>query len=120
MGGPEKPLSELGRRAYVQYWAGTICRHILSVPKSRPMSVQSISEATYIVAEDVMATLKEMGILGRRDGMASKKKGSGLCVDRNAVREYMARHRINVKEPVVEEAFDLPDVSDESDMDESD
>jgi hypothetical protein len=29
LGGPEKPLSELGRKAYVQYWSATIARYIL-------------------------------------------------------------------------------------------
>jgi hypothetical protein len=31
LGGPEKPISELGRKGYKRYWAGEICRWILEL-----------------------------------------------------------------------------------------
>jgi hypothetical protein len=120
LGGPEKPLSELGRRAYVLYWAGMICRFVVGVPKGRAVSVQAICEATYIVAEDVVSTLKEMGVLERRGNVgAGKKKVSGAVIDKAKVREWMVRNKVSGRSPVVEEAFDLPDISDESEMEES-
>ncbi|KIW05557.1 uncharacterized protein PV09_03435 [Verruconis gallopava] len=120
LGGPEKPLSELGRRAYVQYWAGVICRHVLSLPKNKPVSVQDITESTYIVAEDVISTLKEMGVLERRNSIGTgKKKTSGAVINKSKIKEWMAKHRVNNKSPVVETAFDLPELSDEDEMEES-
>jgi hypothetical protein len=122
LGGPEKPLSELGRRAYVMYWAGMICRYILAQPKNKPVSVQALSEGTYIVAEDVVATLKEMGVLERRSSIvvAGKKKVSGAAINKGKIKEWMAKNSVSSRSPVVEEAFDLPDISDESEMEESD
>jgi GNAT superfamily N-acetyltransferase len=121
LGGPEKPLSELGRRAYVQYWAGMICRYILTLPKNKPISVQSISEGTYIVPEDVVSTLKEMDVLERRNsvGTGKTKKAPGAVINKAKVKEWMGKNRVSVRCPIVEEAFDLPDISDESEMEES-
>lgn len=132
-GGPEKPLSELGRRAYVQYWAGMICRYVVSLPKSaKVVNVAQISEGTCIVAEDVVGTLMEMGVLERRSsvgaGKGKKSIGGGgsasalgnAVINKAKVREWMVAHKVNPRSPVVEEAFDLPELSDESEMEESD
>jgi len=141
-GGPEKPLSELGRKAYVQYWAGMICRFIVGLPKNvKSVTPEVISEGTAIVVEDVIGTLREMGVLERRasaSGLGGKGKkslslGGGAAagatvvnplghavVSKARVREWMVRNRVSGKSPVVEEAFDLPELSDESEMEESD
>jgi hypothetical protein len=130
-GGPEKPLSEAGRRAYVLYWAGMICRFVVGLPKSvKVVSVQAVSEATYIVAEDVVGTLKEMGVLERRSSVGGKGKkslgvadaglGGNAVISKARVREWMVGHKVNPRSPVVEEAFDLPELSDESEMEDSD
>jgi len=130
-GGPEKPLSELGRRAYVQYWAGMICRYVVGLPKSaKVVSVEAISEGTYIVPEDVAGTLKEMGVLERRSSVGGKGKksisggpvgvGGNAVISKARVKDWMVRHKVNPRDPVVEEAFDLPELSDESEMEDSD
>lgn len=96
LGGPEKPISELGRKGYKRFWAGEITRWILEldVPKSSAQSiyatrhtrkekekdqdqgqegateqeglvvdVEQCSRGTWIVPEDCLAVLREMGVI---------------------------------------------------------
>ncbi|KAH9993459.1 acyl-CoA N-acyltransferase [Xylariaceae sp. FL0662B] len=107
LGGPEKPISELGRRGYKRFWAGEIARWLLSLelaPPSLPASgtgdgdgdgdgnvdgdvgggaggvengdgggggdgketlvdIETCSRATWIVPEDCLATLRDMGVV---------------------------------------------------------
>ncbi|KAI0202098.1 acyl-CoA N-acyltransferase [Astrocystis sublimbata] len=113
LGGPEKPISELGRKGYKRFWAGEIIRWILgldlpatlvdSVHTTRPtrreekdrgkdkvteqdecvVDVEKCSRDTWIVLEDCLAVLREMGVVedaglgfpgqkwdGERDGEA--------------------------------------------------
>lgn len=118
----------------MQYWAGMICRYIVGLPKSvKSVSVGAVSEGTLILAEDVVATLREMGVLERRasvGGTGKGKKSLGAAgaanplgyavVSKARVREWMVRHKVSPRSPIVKEAFDLPDLSDESEMEESD
>jgi hypothetical protein len=130
-GGPEKPLSELGRRAYVQYWAGMICRFVVGLAKAvKTISVEAITEGTYIATEDVIGTLRDMGVLERRANVSGKGKksiGGGVAdmggiavISKAKVRDWMMRNKVSPRSPVVEEAFDLPELTDESEMEESD
>ncbi|PLB53088.1 acyl-CoA N-acyltransferase [Aspergillus steynii IBT 23096] len=85
IGGPEKPLSEMGSRSYSRFWEERIARYILlrdaqsgdaqdspqqkqKTPKGtrkRPpheiMTVQDIGLATGMLTEDVITALKGMG-----------------------------------------------------------
>ncbi|KAI0179880.1 acyl-CoA N-acyltransferase [Hypoxylon sp. FL1284] len=96
LGGPEKPISELGRKGYKRFWAGEIARWLLLPPSSlRPdattgstssslpgeeelgwaaekqtdvgesltVTVDQCSRATWIVPEDCLAVLREMGVV---------------------------------------------------------
>lgn len=83
IGGPEKPLSEMGRRSYARFWEERIARYFLLGPpgsststdqaaagkgaKRRPvqeqMTVREISQATGMLVEDIISALKGMGIL---------------------------------------------------------
>ncbi|KAI1453908.1 acyl-CoA N-acyltransferase [Annulohypoxylon moriforme] len=92
LGGPEKPISELGRKGYKRFWAGEIARWLLGLDLSKPqkkdetvegeeevekegdtseergegeylISVDQCSKATWIVPEDCLAVLKEMGVV---------------------------------------------------------
>jgi GNAT superfamily N-acetyltransferase len=69
IGGPEKPISELGRRGYKRYWAGEIARWLLSLELSKGhgsdellVDVEDCSKATWIAQEDCLAILREMGL----------------------------------------------------------
>lgn len=67
MGGPEKPISELGRKGYRRFWAGEIARWLLSLERSTDereviIDVNDCSQATWIAPEDCLATLREMDV----------------------------------------------------------
>jgi hypothetical protein len=72
LGGPEKPISDLGKRGYKRYWAGEIARWLLSL---RPpvnneqgeeeeivVDIDRCSQATWIAPEDCLLVLREMGV----------------------------------------------------------
>ncbi|OTA92419.1 hypothetical protein M434DRAFT_396418 [Hypoxylon sp. CO27-5] len=81
LGGPEKPISELGRKGYKRFWAGEIARWLLSldVPSGTVteeeeegegtnggetlITIEQCSKATWIVPEDCLAVLREMGVV---------------------------------------------------------
>ncbi|KAI1757582.1 acyl-CoA N-acyltransferase [Xylaria castorea] len=96
LGGPEKPISELGRKGYKRFWAGEINRWILELDlpatatdsahtarstrrekekeKDRTkdkvkaqegfvVDVEQCSRDTWIVPEDCLAVLREMGVV---------------------------------------------------------
>ncbi|KAI3331051.1 acyl-CoA N-acyltransferase [Ustulina deusta] len=98
LGGPEKPISELGRKGYKRFWAGEITRWILELDESTPstesahatkhtrrerekekekdrrkdkvkeqegliVDVERCSRDTWIVPEDCLAVLREMGVV---------------------------------------------------------
>ncbi|KZF21786.1 hypothetical protein L228DRAFT_261915 [Xylona heveae TC161] len=112
IGGPEKPLSDLGRRAYLSFWSATIARLILSASPSSPQpkgkvaasepafSVKDISDITYILIDDIIATLKEMKLLGRE-----KRVDGSIVISKESVRQWANRNRIDLRNPVDPEAF---------------
>lgn len=88
IGGPEKPLSDLGQRSYNRFWAERIARFFLCTtkrggkkvdsenknpnspsnpPKKRPpresMTVEEIGLATGMLTEDVITAVKSMGVV---------------------------------------------------------
>jgi hypothetical protein len=82
LGGPEKPISELGKRGYKRFWAGEIARWLLSLAPSasKPpnpeeeqdtnqeqeietvVDIDHCSQATWISPEDCLLVLREMGL----------------------------------------------------------
>ena len=69
LGGPEKPISELGKKGYKRFWAGEIARWFLSLqgPEDEAgelvVDVEQCSEATWIAPEDCLAVLRDIGIV---------------------------------------------------------
>ena len=108
IGGPEKPLSEMGQKSYVRFWEERLARHFLThdceldhpdesqqqqpqqkqkaskgsrknYPQER-MSVQDIGLATGMLTEDVITTLKSMGTV-EPDTRSAKQKQAQLSAD---------------------------------------
>ncbi|KAI9827094.1 MAG: hypothetical protein M1826_006458 [Phylliscum demangeonii] len=103
MGGPEKPLSGPGRRAYLSFWAGAVARFVLSRPAGRSTTtVRAISDHTFIQPEDVIAALKEMAVVQRKPAAAGKQRRA-VRVDKSAVRDWARAHRVALT-PVVDPA----------------
>lgn len=63
VGSPEKPMSDLGQQAYKPYWASTIIDFLLGCPEESSLSVMDISKRTSIMADDIVYTLNQLGIL---------------------------------------------------------
>lgn len=99
-GGPERPLSALGRRGYVNFWCAEVCRFVLKSGTKRTVRIQDVSEQTYIMAEDVVAALKEMDVLEKR-----KTASGSAVVNKSRVRLWAERHGVSEKPFVDVEAF---------------
>ncbi|WYZ34135.1 hypothetical protein EsH8_I_000411 [Colletotrichum jinshuiense] len=76
LGGPEKPISELGRKGYKRFWGGEVARWLLSCPANGGaaaagrdadpallVDLEDCSRATWIALDDCLATLREMGVV---------------------------------------------------------
>lgn len=92
IGGPEKPLSVMGRRSYLRFWSERIARFMLGesadadgrkvfeegkkrrgrkcAVMKEALTVKEIEERTGMLAEDVVAALAEMAVC---EVMAAKK-----------------------------------------------
>lgn len=66
LGGPEKPISDLGKKGYKRFWAGEIARWLLTLNTEQGeetvVDVNECSTATWIAPEDCLMVLREMGI----------------------------------------------------------
>ncbi|KAK1829405.1 males-absent on the first protein [Podospora conica] len=70
LGGPEKPISDLGKKGYKRFWAGEIARWLISLPANDEgaedecvVDVAECSRATWIAPEDCLLVLREMGVV---------------------------------------------------------
>lgn len=102
IGGPEKPLSVMGRKAYVRFWSERVARFFTgmtadaegervfskvkrgkraAVPKE-VMSIKAIGDRTGMLAEDVIAALNEMGLcVPQKKGAKKVKQEEGKAED---------------------------------------
>ncbi|KAI9654608.1 MAG: hypothetical protein M1831_005369 [Alyxoria varia] len=104
LGGPERPLSESGKRSYEAYWAGAIARYILEREDQESTSVNDMSRATFITPEDIFNTTVRMGLLGRQNK-------NTFILSKVAVHDWMNRTRANITSPCAAEAFEFSDAS---------
>jgi len=102
MGGPEKPLSDLGALAYIHYWSQTLARTILSCPSKKTLTVQDLGQKTFIVPDDIITTLQAMDVMEQK-----KRGGAEFVINKAKVRAWVEKHRVDLKSPVDEEAFTL-------------
>lgn len=130
IGGPEKPLSQLGCKGYTRFWGARVARFILFGGRGKDagaggltMSVGEIARGCWMLSEDVVVALREIGVLGvgggggRRgvdrdgDGRRGADDGSGngngavVVVSKRKVREWVRENGVDLTPPVVEEGF---------------
>lgn len=60
LGTPEKPLSDLGKISYLNYWRTSILKVIKD---KKEISIREISEATHMTPNDIILALKESQML---------------------------------------------------------
>lgn len=99
-GGPERPLSAMGKKGYTTYWCGEVARFILACPKQKTVNIKDVSEETWILPEDVMAALKEMDVLETR-----KTASGSIVVNKSKVRSWAEKSKVNMAPVVDVEAF---------------
>jgi histone acetyltransferase MYST1 len=61
VGTPERPLSDLGKRTYLRWWLQKILRFLEE--RTGAVSIQDITNATFILQDDVKMTFEEYGLL---------------------------------------------------------
>ncbi|KAI4091814.1 MAG: hypothetical protein LQ344_003918 [Seirophora lacunosa] len=99
IGGPEKPLSELGRMGYLKFWQARVASAILAVKSKTALSVDEVAEACWMLAEDVVSAIEAMGVLGAR------RADGSFVVSKGRVREWVALNKVDLTPPVDEEGF---------------
>lgn len=83
VGTPEKPLSDLGEKLYLNYWSDAILTAISrAMDEGHRLSVDYLVQATCISQEDVYRTLRHLDLLpaasSSSDGTAGSKVGRRL------------------------------------------
>jgi hypothetical protein len=117
LGGPEKPISDLGKKGYRRFWAGEIARWLLEREEGEVVDVEMCSQATWIVVEDCLAVLRDMDIVeeaGSGPPRPGKKKEQiededavepeapvkdvpRVKVSKEAVRQWVAKNHISLE-----------------------
>lgn len=109
-GGPERPLSILGRRGYIVFWCGEVARYVMKAPLKKTVTIKDISDDTYILQEDVVAALKEMDVLEKR-----KTATGNVVLNKSKVRDWAEKHGLSEKPLIDIEAFVEEEEYDEDD-----
>ncbi|CAL3969745.1 unnamed protein product [Diplocarpon coronariae] len=130
MGGPEKPISELGMRGYKRFWGAEVARWLLERPEARQgkrgkreeVGVEVCSRETWISVEDCLGILRDMGIAERMGrGRSSESEEGGpkekekdkeknkemirVRIDKVGVRQWCEKMGIRLERVVSEEGF---------------
>ena len=104
---PTTALSDLGRLAYTHYWSATLARTLLAHPSKKTLSVVDLRDFTYIVPEDIIATLQAMEVLDHK-----KRGGADAVINKAKVKIWAEKHEIDLKTwPVDPEAFVVRETS---------
>ncbi|KAL8893167.1 MAG: hypothetical protein Q9215_000173 [Flavoplaca cf. flavocitrina] len=101
IGGPEKPLSELGRIGYLKFWQARVANALLDLRNKSTLSVKEIADASWMLPEDVITTLKEMDVLETK----KVKNQYGSIINKTRVRAWLTESKINLAAPVDEAGF---------------
>jgi histone acetyltransferase MYST1 len=103
VGGPERPVSDLGQKAYKPYWAATVIEFLRIEGRetdsdgniqSSSLSIMDISKKTSIMAEDIVFTLNQLGILKIINGVY-------FIAAEESLLEKLAK-KYPVKEPLID------------------
>jgi hypothetical protein len=68
---------------------------LTGVPAKKNITVKTISEATFILPDDVITALKDMGVVEQR-----KRGGAGVVINRAKVRAWIEANNVSRSPPV--------------------
>ncbi len=99
VGSPEKPMSDLGQQAYKPYWNSVIANFLLQQSMmdggtANRLSIMDITKKTSIMAEDIIFTLNQLGLLKVINGAYF------IAAYESTLKELVKKHPI--KEPKVD------------------
>ncbi|KAK5661751.1 hypothetical protein OQA88_9852 [Cercophora sp. LCS_1] len=115
LGGPEKPISDLGKKGYKRFWAGEIARWFLGLEtkdeQETLVDVNECSQATWIAPDDCLLVLREMGVveeagLGKRkfkelepdtESEEVVEEVKRVRVSKEGVRDWIARNKVGLE-----------------------
>ena len=100
LGGPEKPLSELGRKGYMRFWEARVASSILGQEAETTLTVAEIAQACWVLPEDAVSTLKDLGLL-----TASKRADGTVVISKTRLRDSLAKRGADLTPPISEEGF---------------
>ena len=109
LGGPEKPISDLGKKGYNRFWGREIARWLLEAretdkKKGKGMvTVGDVSRGTWIHGEDCLAVLREMDLVDK----AGKGRGDveRVVLDKAKVRAWVDKMGLSLERVVDKEGF---------------
>lgn len=109
IGGPEKPISDLGKMGYIKYWSSEVARYLLDVEADRKnkgvVSLDDISTGTWICVEDCLAALKHMNIAVAAG--VGKGEVQRVRIDKERLREWTKTTKTSL-EPILDPEGFLP------------
>lgn len=100
IGGPEKPLSELGKKGYYKFWEAKVARAVLGMKNKRTLTVREVAAESWLSVEDAVEGLKAMDVVEKR-----RKGGGQLVISKAKVRKWVVDSNIDLTPPVREEDF---------------
>eukprot|EP00667_Euglena_gracilis_P012278 EG_transcript_12600 len=68
IGTPERPLSDLGLRGFLSYWKGAVLAELRRWPRPGTVTVPALVARTCVLADDVVFTLRRLGLLQEEPG----------------------------------------------------
>lgn len=103
LGGPEKPISELGMKGYRRYWGAEIARWILEFEIGKePFTIRQMSQDTWIHGEDCIYIMREMGLIEQVRGKGGKER---MVIDKVKVRAWVEEQKLDLARVVDPDGF---------------
>lgn len=84
----------------MRFWEARVARAILDMKAKRTLSVGDIAEVCWVLPEDVVGTLKDMGVL-----TASKRADGAAVISKARLRDCILKRGLDLTPPVSEEGF---------------
>jgi hypothetical protein len=98
IGTPEKPLSDLGHRSYRSYWASVILRILVQSDDSNEMTIEQLSQLTYIHPEDIIDAMRYAGLVKYVRQSKDNSSDTVICVSRPMIEEAIKLTHANLHE----------------------
>ena len=87
VGGPERPLSDMGRVSYRRWWTEQLMESLSHYVHGSSVMVAELSEQTAVQREDIVSVLRDMG-------MVTYQKGQYVCtVNQRRIAEWKEQRR---------------------------